>query len=87
MRKTFFLLILLSILRLTVAACDACTAKQTRLLRGISHGAGPETKWDYWIVALVVVLVILTLFYSVKWLVKPGEKSPAHIKNLVLITT
>ena len=74
-------------LRLTAAACDACVRKQPRFLRGISHGTGPETKWDYWIVSFVAVLVILTLFYSVKWLVEPGEKSPDHIKNLVLITT
>jgi hypothetical protein len=55
-------------------ACPACEAQQPKVLRGITHGAGPSGKWDYFIVYVAVVIVLVTLFYSVKWLIRPGEK-------------
>ena len=64
--------------------CPACEAAQPRLLRGITHGAGPESRWDYLIVWITVIITLLTLFYSVKWLIRPGEKNAHHIKNLIL---
>ena len=67
-------------------ACDACTLQQPKILRGISHGTGPDTNWDYVIVAIAALLVIFTLFYSLKWLIEPGEKSADHIKNSILTT-
>jgi len=54
------------------------------LLRGITHGAGPDSNWDYAIIWSMVLIVAVTLFFSVKWLLKPGEKSPDHIKRTVL---
>jgi len=83
-QKIFLLFLLLSLIRLAAYACDGCSVNQPRILRSISHGTGPDSKWDIWIVALAAASVVLTLFYSVKWLVAPGEKSKDHIKNLVL---
>lgn len=71
-------------MQLDTMACPACEASQPRILRGITHGAGPSGKWDYLIVSIVAVIVLCTLFYSVKWLVRPGEHSPKHIKRLIL---
>ena len=70
--------------RLYGMACPACEAQQPKVLRGITHGAGPSGKWDYFIVYVAVVIVLVTLFYSVKWLIRPGEKSAHHIKRLIL---
>jgi hypothetical protein len=67
-----------------VAACEVCERNQPKVLRGISHGAGPESKWDYVIVWITIAIVVLTLFYSIKWLIKPGEKSDRHIKRFIL---
>jgi hypothetical protein len=36
------------------------------------------------IVTISVIIVLFTLFFSVKWMVKPGEQSQSHIKRLVL---
>mgnify|MGYP001551285746 CR=1 FL=1 len=83
MKKTFGLLLLL-LPRLAALACPACEAQQPKILRGITHGAGPSGKWDYFIVWVAVVIVLFTLFYSVKWLIRPGEKSPEHIKRMIL---
>ena len=39
---------------------------------------------DYAIVLISAVTVILTLFYSIKFLVRPGEKQGNHIKYRIL---
>lgn len=68
----------------TVLACPACEKQQPKILRGITHGAGPQSNWDYVIVWATVVVVAFTLWFSVKWLFKPGEKSQQHIKRWIL---
>lgn len=65
-------------------ACPACEKQQPKLLRGITHGTGPDSQWDYAIVSITVIIVIFTLFYSLKWIFRPGEKSENHIKNLII---
>lgn len=64
--------------------CPTCEIAQPRYLRGITHGTGPESNWDFLIISVTAVIVITALFFSVKWLVKPGEKSVTHIKHLIL---
>lgn len=77
-------LMLLSLPGIAAMACPACEKQQPKLLRGITHGAGPSGPLDMILVWLMVGVVVLTLFYSVKWLIKPGEKSPDHIKRFIL---
>lgn len=64
--------------------CPVCERNQPSALKGITHGAGPESRWDYLIVWITVAIVLLTLFFSVKWIIRPGEKSNAHIKRMIL---
>ena len=82
--KKIKLLFALWITSITTWACPMCGEAQPRLLRGITHGTGPESKWDYVIVWVTVAIVLFTLYYSVKWIIKPGEKSGSHIKRLIL---
>lgn len=82
--KKYILIILLILLRLTISACDVCKKQQPKLLRGITHGTGPESNWDYVIIWGAVIIVLFTLFYSIKWLLYPGEKSEEHIKRFIL---
>ena len=63
--------------------CPVCEKAQPRLLRGITHGTGPESQWDYLIVLVMVVITVLTLVYSIKWLIRPGEGA-GHIKYLIV---
>lgn len=65
------------------SACPACEKQQPKLLQGITHGSGPDGNMDYVIIAIVVVIVLLTLFYSVKFIFKPGEKADNHIKKII----
>jgi hypothetical protein len=69
---------------LSAYACPVCEKQQPKLLRGITHGAGPESNWDWLIVGIVTAVALLTLFYSVRYLVRPGEKNSNHIKHSIL---
>jgi len=85
MKKIISLLTLLMIVsHAAVFACDACKKKQSVVFGGLTHGKTPDSQWDYVIVLVMVVVVLLTLFYSVKWLIRPGEKSQDHIKKFIL---
>lgn len=82
--KRILLSFTLTVLSLITFACPVCEKQQPQVLRGITHGAGPEDRWDYVIVWTMVIIVVVTLFYSVKWLIRPGERSRDHIKRLIL---
>lgn len=69
---------------LTGLACPVCEQQQPKILRGITHGAGPQDNWDYVIVWIMVLIVVVTLYFSIKWIIRPGEKSQTHIKRLIL---
>ncbi|WP_353128903.1 DUF6019 family protein [Parapedobacter pyrenivorans] len=76
----------LLLVSLTIAgwACPVCERQQPRVLRGVVHGAAPDSGWDYIIVGVIAIIVLITLYFSVKWLVRPGEGVPNHIKRNVL---
>ena len=83
MRKIFLLLAVLLTAKV-VFSCPVCKKQQPKVLQGISHGTGPQSNWDYVIVIAVALLVVATLFYSVKSLLKPKEQSENHIKYSIL---
>jgi hypothetical protein len=82
--KKPFLIIFILLLKIAAVACPACEKKQPKVLAGITHGAGPDSNWDYVIVWATVLIVLATLFYTIKWLIKPGEHRYNHIKRTVL---
>ena len=84
LRKRVTGMLLFLVAAIPVLGCPVCDRNQPSVLKGISHGAGPESRWDYLIVWITVVIVLLTLFFSVKWIIRPGEKSDAHIKRMIL---
>lgn len=65
-------------------ACELCKKNQPKGLENITHGTGPTGTLDYIITWTAVVIVSVTLFYSIKYLVKPKENNPDHIKNSIL---
>jgi phage shock protein PspC (stress-responsive transcriptional regulator) len=82
--KKLFLTTNLALLRLITLGCPACQLQQPKILRGITHGTGPQHQWDMLIVWVAVVVVLFTLFYSIKWLIRPGEQGKNHIKRFIL---
>jgi len=65
-------------------ACEVCENRQPEILKGVTHGIGPQNNLDYIITWSAVVIVGITLFFSIKFLVKPKESKPNHIKNIVV---
>jgi len=82
--KSLFAFMILFLAHISIYACDACEKQQPEILRGITHGLGPQSNWDYLIVSVGAVIVVATLFFSIKWLLSPGEKGEKHIKRIVL---
>jgi hypothetical protein len=82
--KKLLLLLLLSTAAQLAIACDVCKKQQPKVLQGITHGAGPQSNWDYVIVVLTCVLVITCLYSSVRHLIHPKEQTANHIKYSIL---
>lgn len=82
--KKPLLLISLTLMHAASLACEVCKKQQPKALRGITHGAGPESTWDYVIVWGMIVIVLVSLLYAVKWVISPGERDPEHIKYTVI---
>jgi len=82
--KKVTLVILLMACQVMALACPVCEKNQPAVLKGISHGTGPESNWDYAIVIGMVIITLLTLIYTIKYVVKPGEKEDSHIKRTVI---
>jgi len=82
--KIFLLAGAFFMINLGALACEVCKKQQPKILRGVTHGAGPQSDWDYVAVWGIAIVVAISLFYAVRWIVKPGEKETDHIKRSVL---
>lgn len=82
--KKYGIILITLITALPCVACPICDKYQSKPFQGNTHGIGPESQWDYVIIGIMVAIVLLTLFLSVKWLIYPAEKAEAHIKRFIL---
>lgn len=64
--------------------CELCGAQQPKILRGLTHGSGPQGPFDYLIVSAAAVVVLVSLGYAIKFIVHPGERQADHIKRIVI---
>lgn len=86
MKRTIFLFLLFFIGMIQSAlACDVCQQNQPKVLQNITHGTGPTGTIDYAITWGAVIIVLFTLWLSIKYLFKPQEKDPRHIKHRILL--
>jgi len=86
MKKTILIVFFL-INYLWASACGVCERSQPKIFRGITHGTGPQSNWDFVIIATITIIAILCLYLSIRYLYKPGEKNSGHIKNSIFNTT
>jgi heme/copper-type cytochrome/quinol oxidase subunit 4 len=82
--KKAFLILFMFMVSVTAIACPVCEKRQPKALKGIAHGSGPDSNWDYVLVWATVFIVVATLYYTIKWCIKPGEYNSNHIKRTVL---
>lgn len=80
--KISFLLFLLG--TVYYPACEACKLQQPELTQDLTHGTGPQSNWDWAIVLLIAVITVYTFIYSLKYLIRPGERNKKHIKHSIL---
>lgn len=64
-------------------ACDVCKKQQPAGFENITHGAGPSGTIDYVIIFTATAVVLFTVYLTFKYLFRPCENSPEHIKNIV----
>ncbi|MEO8733642.1 MAG: hypothetical protein ABI373_04870 [Flavobacteriales bacterium] len=84
MMKKLFTSVLALLFTMPMWACEACEKQQPKLLRGITHGTGPQSGFDMPIIYASAVVVLVTLILAVKFLVKPNEGAADHIKRSIL---
>ena len=65
-------------------ACEVCERNQPKALRGIVHGAGPESNWDYVSIGITAIIALYCLIFSIKLLIKPNENDKTHIKYSII---
>ena len=84
MKKIIFIFIFIPT-AFSTYACPVCDRAKARAAFGsFTHGVGPTSNWEYLAVWIVIAAVLLSFFYSVKWLIKPADKNPDHIKYSIL---
>ena len=84
MKKVWLLTCALIVIQLRSWACTVCKTQQPKFLQGITHGAGPESNWDYLIIATAGAAVVGTFAFSIRFLLKPGEANHDHVKQSIL---
>lgn len=67
-----------------IFACEVCERNQPAITKGWTHGTGPGSSWDWVNISVMTIITLLTLIFSIKFLVKPGEKDENHIKRQIL---
>jgi hypothetical protein len=73
------LLFAFTLMHFVSRACEVCKMQQPKLLRGVTHGTGPQSDWDYVIVGSMVIIVAISIFYFLKSILRPRENERPHI--------
>jgi formate hydrogenlyase subunit 3/multisubunit Na+/H+ antiporter MnhD subunit len=84
MKVKYLISVLVIFIAQIAIACPVCEKQQPKITQGLTHGAGPQSNWDWVIIAIISLITVLTLIYSIKYLIKPGEKNEDHIKQSIL---
>jgi hypothetical protein len=84
MLKGMLCAILLSAASLPALACDACKKQQPKLLQGITHGAGPDSTWDYVIVSIMVIITLYSFYAMIRFMAKSRDKVYQDIKSSII---
>ena len=84
MKVKYLISVLVIFIAQIAIACPVCEKQQPKITQGLTHGAGPQSDWNWVIIAIITLIAVLTLIYSIKYLLKPGEKNNDHIKQSIL---
>lgn len=65
-------------------ACDACQLQQPKVTKGFTHGTGPQSDWDWFIVVIVIIITIWTFFTFSEVFIKTWRKTRSPYKVFIL---
>lgn len=65
-------------------ACEACDLQQPKITRGLTHGPGPKNMFEWMAVIAILIISVLTVYYFIKYLIKPDPQKTDKLKNNVL---
>lgn len=82
--KNLITTVVLVLISFASFACPTCEKAQPKIFRGITHGAGPDSNWDYLIIGFTAIIVLYCGYITVSRLIKPNEMQKEHIKNAFL---
>lgn len=83
-KRCLLTVLLLMAANMATFACEACNQNQPKILRNITHGGGPEGVWDYFVVIIMVLITIYTLYATIRCFISPTETKYNRIKNEIL---
>lgn len=84
MKRKYIIFSVLFLINQLILACPVCDRQSPSITKGMAHGSGPNSNWEWVIIGIMTIITIFTLIYSVKYLVHPKEESSNHIKNSIL---
>ncbi len=84
--KKISVLILFCFICQWAITCPLCEVSQPRIFKGITHGTGPQSNWDFVIIAATALVVLICFYLSIRYIYKPGETNTNHIKNSIFNT-
>lgn len=84
MKMKSLLILLFIFATQSIWACPVCDKQQPAITQGVTHGAGPQSNWDWVIIGVITAITVFAFIYSIKYLIKPGEKNANHIKQSIL---
>lgn len=85
MKNKLIITVFFLLFHLNSFACELCKKQQPKGFENITHGNGPETIWDYWILYGSIGIVILTMILFLKYSLKPNNKSFQYTDNQIFI--
>ena len=84
MKVKYLLSVLIIFIAQIAIGCPVCEKQQPELTQRLTHGAGPQSNWDWVIITIITAITVFTFIYSLKYLIKPDEKNTNHIKQSIL---
>ena len=65
----------------SLMACPVCDKRQPKGFAGITHGTGPESAFDYWMLYGSMAVVVLTLLLFVRFMIRPETRAMNRLKQ------
>lgn len=78
MKRTVLTSALIMLCFIQAMACDLCKSQQPEILQDFVHGTGPQGTFDYIILWIAIVIVLITLVLSVLFLIRPDKLDKNH---------